>query len=383
MTFPRLATMVAACSALMLAACASDKILPSTSDAPVNGSAQQQTSDIPEPGAVAVTAPAPTAVMLPPGAEDMTLVGRKVLELGQELTTLQSGISQHEAMLRQSRASGQTAANDYFSNVAAISAKLQNGTTPGNPRLVQQWNQAQSKLDVLAKNVADMNELATKIAGDASLSAFLVESIRATYGISGAVDEDHENLAKLEDEVNTTVVGLNRTLNDLSDDITRQSNYLTSERRNLMTLSLAIANGEMYGTSLANRAFSSVPGMAQPFAAEDPMALAGTSSSAHMMGSKPLMVIRFDKPDVQYEQALYQAMSAALDRASSARFELVAVTPSSGNAAQVAAAVNDTKRNAESVMRTLAQMGLPADRIDMTASTSQEAASSEVQIFVK
>jgi len=53
------------------------------------------------------------------------------------------------------------------------------------------------------------------------------------------------------------VVLIDRLLNDLSEDISRQSNYVSNERRNLTVLSLAIKNGELYGGSLNNRAFAS------------------------------------------------------------------------------------------------------------------------------
>src|SRR3546814_17324146 len=49
---------------------------------------------------------------------------------------------------------------------------------------------------------------------------------------------------------------IDRLLNELSDDINRQTAYAANERRNLTTMSLAIRNGELYGSSLMNRAFA-------------------------------------------------------------------------------------------------------------------------------
>ena len=37
----------------------------------------------------------------------------------------------------------------YYGTVAAVQARLQVGTTPGNPILQQQWAQAQAQLDTL------------------------------------------------------------------------------------------------------------------------------------------------------------------------------------------------------------------------------------------
>ena len=39
------------------------------------------------------------------------------------------------------------------------------------------------------------------------------------------------------------------------------------------------------------------------------------------------MVIRFDRPNVAYQDALYTAVKAALDRKPSAAFDVVAMTP--------------------------------------------------------
>ena len=88
------------------------------------------------------------------------------------------------------------------------------------------------------------------------MSSYLLETTRAAYGITGAIDDDHRQLAILEDEVNRTVVLIDRLLNELSEDIARQSAYVSNERSNLTTLSLAIKNGELLGSSLANRAYA-------------------------------------------------------------------------------------------------------------------------------
>ena len=46
-----------------------------------------------------------------------------------------------------------------------------------------------------------------------------------------------------------------RALVELSDDIRRQSSYAANERNDLNTMAVAIKNGELFGTSLANRSF--------------------------------------------------------------------------------------------------------------------------------
>lgn len=97
---------------------------------------------------------------------------------------------------------------------------------------------------------------------------------------------------------------------------------------------------------------------------------------------RPLVVIRFDRPDVPYEPALYTALSRALERRPMAIFDLVAVSPSSGSEAETAKGADQAQRDAERVMRTLAKMGLPADRVTLSAMFSTGIRDNEVRIFV-
>jgi hypothetical protein len=98
---------------------------------------------------------------------------------------------------------------------------------------------------------------------------------------------------------------------------------------------------------------------------------------------RPLVVIRFDRQDVPYEPALYTAISRALEWRPTAVFDLVAVSPSAGSDAETAKSADEAQRDAERVMRTLSQMGLPADRVTLSAMFSTGVRDNEVQIFVR
>ena len=76
-------------------------------------------------------------------------------------------------------------------------------------------------------------------------------------------------------------------------------------------------------------------------------------------------------------------MNEALERYPNARFELVAVHPNTGNAAEVAIESTRARRDAERVLRSLTQMGLSLDRIDLSYMPSNEATSDEVHLFVR
>ena len=96
-----------------------------------------------------------------------------------------------------------------------------------------------------------------------------------------------------------------------------------------------------------------------------------------------MVVIRFDRPNVPYQRALYTAVSRALDRKPNATFQLVAVSPQVGSPARNALNKRAAKRNAEGVLRALADMGLPGHKVSLSATTSSEAENNEVRIFVR
>lgn len=341
-----------------------------------------------------------------------TFVGEKVQQLRAELERLKQSVGRQNARLSQLRRQTAVSSSGYHMAIATINTRLQVGTTPGNPVLVNHWNNAQSELAKIDADVAELNSLANSVAGTSTMSSYLLETTRAAYGLTGAVDEDHRQLSEMEDEVSRTVVLIDRILNQLSEDISRQINYVANERSNLTTLSLAIKNGELLGANLRNRAFlaaahqqaglapTPTPARARvpvtssplppprPARAETKSAKAGTPVSPRKTARatkkrRPLVVIRFDRSNVSFEQALYSAVSRALERRPAAMFDLVAVASGDGSAAKIAIASTTSKRNAELVLRSLSEMGLPLERIRLSAMTSKGAPSNEVHIYVR
>ena len=303
-----------------------------------------------------------------------TFVGKKVAELRKDLLRLQENISRHNKRLQSLRQSTIQAARNYHNRVANINTRLQVGTTPGNPELVAMWNGAQTDLEQVDQVVGRMNELANQASSTSALAAFLLESVGASYSLSGAIEKDHEQLAILEDATNRTVVLVDRLLNELSEDVARQNDYLQRERANLSTLSLAVKNGEFYGRSLANQAYGT----------PEPRQRDSSTGPASKVGSaQPLVVIRFDRDDVNYEQPLYNAISRTLDRRPDAAFDVVAVAPQSGQQAQTSLNRAKARRFAERVLRSLNEMGLPPNRVTLSATTSADVNTNQVQIFIR
>lgn len=321
-----------------------------------------------------------------------TLVTKKVDELTTDLNNLQGKVAMLSANLQALQREGEGKAAEYYAAVATINTQLQAGTTPGNPRLLKRVSAAEASLENLGSSVATLNQLAAEAATTSSEASYLLEAVRAAYGLSGAIEEDHVRLSELEDAINNTVVIIERLLNNVNDDITRTTTYLSSERNNLRTLALAVSNGDLYGKSLSNRPFSSVA-TAYEASADATMSatnLAASSSytaqpraASPLMGPRPLVKIKFDRTDVEYEEPVYVAVNEALQRYPDARFDLVAVHPTNGNAAEVAIESTRARRNAEKVLRTLTQMGLPLDRIDLSHKQSADAGSNEVHLYIR
>jgi hypothetical protein len=306
-----------------------------------------------------------------PGQPTGTAVGEKVQNLRGDLQRLQSQVAEENRLLQRYRQAAIENARSYNQLVSTINARLQTGTTPGNPELVQRWQQAQQELAQVATSINNMNALAANTAATASLSEFLLESVRATYGLQGAVDEDHRQLAVLEDETNQTAVLIERLLTELTEDVQRQTAYLNFERSDLTALSVAIRNGEFFAGSLGNRAY----GIAAP---PPPGGAAGLVGRA-----QPLVVIRFDQAGVDYEPALYGAVNQALQARPNAGFDVVGVAAGAGGQGQAALAGNRSVRNAEQVVRSLTEMGLPADRVSLSRTQNPAAAVNEVHVYLR
>lgn len=343
-----------------------------------------------------------------------TPVTLKAAALQRDLDRFQGATENFSARLDslESEAEAQSAA--YYTLVGSINADLQMGTTSGNPILVDRWQSAESKLDSLSSSASRLSALAKDLSYHASGLAFLQEQTKAAFAISGAVDADHRTLTRIEDEIARDVVESDRLIIKVNDSLARRTGYLRTERANLQTLSLAINNGELFGKSLSTSVFKRAEAgdgmvysntatdqsgsplgsvwstISKPFSSISP-AYAGQSSSsapapsaiAPESGRKPLVVIRFDRPNVRFEQPTYTAVSQALEKYPGAKFDLVAISRGEGNPAQLALSAKEARKNGESVLRSLSDMGLPFDRVGLSMADSHDVNNSEVHIYIR
>lgn len=299
-------------------------------------------------------------VKISEGSNTGTFVGQKVVTFRNELTQLQSSIRANNTQLQQIRASVINNALQYHKVTGMIEAKLQVGTTPGNPQMFTMLESAQNNIQVMNANTNALTQLAGKVAADTANTDYLVDAIRAAYTISGAVDEDHRQLHVLENEASQTSVLMNSLLNEVNSDITRQKQYINTANDTIVNLSSAIKTGS-FGVNNVPMSYNQNP------------ARFGATSTTN--SSSPLFVAKFNKAGVKYKDGLKQAVASAQAKKPNVIFDVVAVSPA-GGASAVA------KNNATQIFQDMIDMGVSADRINLSAK-SGSGTSSEVQIFVR
>ena len=172
-------------------------------------------------------------------------VRSRVQQLRADQQALAGGIQRQREQLNASRTAINSDTSSYQSLVSSITGRLQGGTTPGNPELVQQWNEAQSRLDAVTVQVGLLNSLASQVTTQASVAGYIVDNVRATYAVGGAVEEDHRNLRSIESDASRSIQDVDRLIGDLNSEISRENGFLARERSNLAALSYGINVGRL------------------------------------------------------------------------------------------------------------------------------------------
>ena len=138
-----------------------------------------------------------------------TIVTGKIDQLTSDLALIQRKVEGLSTDLNAIQANNEGKAADYYAAVATVNTQLQAGTTPGNPRLVKRLDSAENILEDMTNSINELNNVAMNASQVASEATFLLEEARAAYNLSGAVEEDHVDLAVLEDTINNTMVVIN------------------------------------------------------------------------------------------------------------------------------------------------------------------------------
>ena len=303
-----------------------------------------------------------------------TYVGQRILEMQEEFKKLDADIKQGEDNFEELKFNGIKSAENYHSIVAAIAARLQIGTTPGNPILLNQYEQAQTELAEVGAQGQNLVDVGNQIALFSTRVSYLLEQARSAKKLRGAVDEDHRNLSSFQDTLKRRNVDVLRTLEDLNETVRRRDIFLAAERRRLTQLANAISVGESFGLGLGT--IGSLPAIDN----DDENSTQGRRSESNNISPNPIAIFRIEEQD-NYEQNLFGAISATLDKSPKSKFTLVAVSSSAGNPSEQAERAANARNDVSKLISSLVSMGMPVDRISVSSLSVANVENTEVRLY--
>ena len=303
-----------------------------------------------------------------------TFVGGKINQFRADLTSIQNAISSHNNDFLRFKDLVDEQTSVYQGLSSAIRSRLQIGTTPGNPILVGQWNDAQRALEDIQNNVNNLQIVNNRVTADAALIGHLKNAIDSSFFISGAIDEDHNQLKVLKDDVQRTSVLYDRLMTELEEKITREIQILNDERQYMKQLAEDVEVGKFGGTVSAPPTSSGVSTVKQ----SDPPDTPQQVKVAPINYDNAILVIKFDDSNFDYSSALFESISGALEQMPSAGFEVVAVSPAGGSSY-----ADQARDRASEVFSKIIEMGVPTERLSIASSTSSSAQAEEVHIYLK
>lgn len=298
------------------------------------------------------------------GAPSATPIGARIGRFRTDLTQLQQAGAELSQRYNQLHADAEANISAYQTTAGSMRTMQQGGAGRDDPAMAAAWQNTQTQLQMVGADLDQLNLLSNNLVNNVAFSAYLLQSIRGAKNTPGATDEDRRQLNVLDGSATGTASALDQLLTALSGDLRRHSRFLGIERANLAEMA---PTGAAAGSAVA--AAQSVPPPRAP--------------GAGLSSGRPFVIIRFDDPDVAYEPQFQEAVSAALGRLPNLAFDLVAVAAPAGAEEQAAANAEAARTNARKVMRSLLDMGVPAERISLSEVTDPNIYASEVHLYVR
>ena len=310
------------------------------------------------PGAPAAIVPLDVSKL---GQPSGTSAGIRIAKFRTDLAQLQHAAIQEIQRGTQLQADTDASVATYKIAMGTIDSSRQANAAAPVP--ADAWRNAQAQLQTISSVLDRMSGLSNEVAKNVAFGAFLGQSIRETNAAPDATDQDRQQLKLLEDSTTQTSTSLDQLLGGLRQQVLQQSHFLGTE-----------------GARLAQIAPPGAPvNAALPQQQVQPSAHVAAPAGAGIASGRPFVVIRFDNPGVEYEQQLYEAVSAALARSPSVAFDLVGAAPATGTPEDSEAA----RASMERVRQSLMNMGLPADRVSISQLTDPDIQSNEVRLYVR
>jgi hypothetical protein len=234
--------------------------------------------------------------------------------------------------------------------------------------------EARSRLGRLNGDLLKLNALAARINATATQTTQLLTAVRAA-GARARGAEARRALKALAETAGRTDALPPKMLAEIQSDIASQGAYAQNQNRGLDVLAEAVGQNTSKPKTRIRQL--EAPSIAEAIrSGARPPAAGGAAAARARRSARPLVRIRFTKPDVEYKPALYRALQAALKQRPDLAFEVVGVAPSEAGQAGVLS-------RAQAVMFAMADMGVPPDRVTVSTETSRAATTDEVRIFVR
>ena len=160
---------------------------------------------------------------------------------------------------------------------------------------------------------------------------------------------------------------------DLNETVRRRDIFLAAERRRLTQLANAIAVGESFGLGLGT--LGSLPAINDDIQNEN-------KQTNNSVSPNPIAIFRINEQE-DYEQNLFGAISATLDKSPKSRFTLVAVSSSAGNPSEQAERAANVRKDVSKVISSLVSMGMPADRLSVSALSASSVENTEIRLYAE
>jgi hypothetical protein len=342
------------------------------------------------PPGVGAAPPAPAGQAAMPASTAAAFVASDTGRLQGELDQIKARVANRGTSLQQLRDGVARDAAAYQAATSAVATGVQSGKATGDPTLLGHWIDAQAALARMDGSMAQLVALSAQSSQDAASAGYIADSAKRAGDLQGSA-ADRQRLAAIAADAVTAEAAARTQKTAIGSEIEKQTAGVTQDRAELMQLASAIDGAPLHAAGKGPNSAVPHAAAAKPTAARTAKAAtpqSGTSTPpasppGDFDGKRPLVVIRFDQPNVPYDEPVRKAAALALQRKPTAIFDVVASAPAEGAPDAVASAREKSKADAEAVVRSLMNAGVPSNQLTLTLATPQTGAASEIRIFVR
>ena len=305
----------------------------------------------------------------------MTAATNKIAQLpdlSRQVVALESTVQFLAQAYQQLEKTSTTFMGRYEARIVAIQARLEQGTEKNNPRLRQRWDQAHH---FLAQAITDFTAMQT-------YEALVTIQVKTLQQVVLAIQA-----ASLQNKNSTGDIEILAGLKMRSNKALTQAEQILA---NLSRLPQQKAQQQAWQKlAILSRAIQA--GVALPLQDENILPLwekpTDLSSDTSVDTSKPLVRIRFNRPDIAYEQTLYDAIRTAYTHKADLEFRLLAVNlvvdkPTQSSPTLVDNAINGLAPLRD-VFETMLQMGVERTNMQLAFAEAPQIPTAEIHVFVR